>query len=125
VGDTVVFLIANYANTGGAGQAYTMAQSPGWAGTGTGGYEQSPTTTMEYLTNVSNAFQRIDVFGNVPFPLPNSEYFMTFFKVITWQWSFMTGYEMFYWIVCAPFVVMGVLSMILLAYGLIRGNLTI
>lgn len=99
--------------------------SADWAGTGTGGYDQSPITTLEYLMDVSNSFTTTEVLGFVPIPVPNRDYFDSLYKVITWQWSFMDGYEMFYWIVCAPFVMMGVLSLILLAYGLITGNLTI
>ena len=128
--DTVVgvgelTLTAVYAQTGGAGVAYTMQASPGWAGTGTGGYASSPTTKLEYLMNVSNAMQRIELLGAIPFPVPNGQYFDTVFEVITWQWSFMDGYGMFYWIFCAPFIIMGVLSMILLVYGVLTGNLSL
>jgi hypothetical protein len=122
---TTLELTTQYNAIGGANQSYTMAASPGWAGTGSGGYAQSPITTLEYLTNVSNAFQRMPWLGNIPMPVPSPEYFQTAFKVVTWQWSFMDGYAMMYWILFAPFVVMGVLSMILLVYGLITGNLSI
>lgn len=122
--DTLV-LYYPYSSTGGAGHAYTMAVSPGWAGTGSGGYNESPITTLEYLTNISNAFQKLPILGNIPVPVPNPEYFKSAYKVVTWQWSFMDGYPMFYWIFLAPFVCMGVLSMLLLVYGIISGNLTL
>jgi hypothetical protein len=125
VNNTELTLYSPYTGTGGAGLAYTMAVSPGWAGTGSGGYSESPVTTLEYLTNLSNAFQRLPLLGNIPLPIPNGEYFKAAYKVVTWQWSFMDGYEMIYWIFFAPFVVMGVLSMILLVYGIISGNLTL
>ena len=125
VGTTQIYLYSPYLGAGGAGVAYTMAVSPGWAGTGSGGYDQSPTSTLKFLTNISNAFQKLPVLGNVPLPVPNPEYFKSAFKVVTWQWSFLDGYAMFYWIFCVPFVVMGVLSMILLVYGIISGNLDI
>lgn len=118
-------LYSPYPSTGGAGHSYTMAVSPGWSGSGTGGYEESPITTLQYLINVSNAVQRLPLLGNVPLPIPNPDYFKAAFKVITWQWSFMGDYQLFYWIFCAPFVVMGVLSMILLVYGVLTGNLSI
>lgn len=120
-----LLLYSPYTGTGGAGLSYTMAQSPGWSGNGTGGYSESPVTTLEYITNLSNAFQRLPLLGNIPLPVPNGEYFKSIYKVITWQWSFMEGYAMFYWIFCAPFVVMGVLSLILIVYGIITGNLTL
>ncbi len=122
---TSLTLTAVYAQAGGAGADYTMQVAPGWVGTSGGGYAQAPITTLEYLTNVNNAMQRIELLGGIPFPVPNTEYFNTIFKVITWQWSFMAGYGMFYWIVCAPFIMMGVLSMILLVYGVLTGNLTL
>jgi hypothetical protein len=68
--------------------------------------------------------QRNSILGVIPFPVPNGEYFNTAFEVVTWQWSFMEGYEMFYYIFCAPFIIMGVLSLILLVYGILTGNLT-
>lgn len=125
VGSDVIYLYTPYTGTGGAGLAYTMAVSPGWAGSGTAGYGQSPVTTLEYLMNISNAVQRLPLMGNIPLPIPNNEYFKSAYKVVTWQWSFLDGYEMFYWVFCAPFVIMGVLSMILLVYGIITGNLAI
>lgn len=121
---TSLHLVSVYAHTGGINQAYTMQASPGWAGTGGGGYATSPTTKLEYLTNVSNAIQRIELLGAIPFPVPNGKYFTAAFEVVTWQWSFMTEYMMFYWVFCTPFVVMGVLSMILLVYGILTGNVS-
>jgi hypothetical protein len=125
VGTTQIYLYSPYLGAGGAGVDYTMAVSPGWAGTGSGGYDQNPITTLNYLINLSNAFQKLPVLGNIPLPVPNPEYFKSAFKVVTWQWSFLNDYAMFYWIFCVPFVVMGVLSMILLVYGIISGNLDI
>ncbi len=122
---TTLTLAAVYNGAGGNNIAYTMAASPGWAGTGTGGYGTSPVTKFTYLLRVSNAFQRLPILGNVPLPVPNSEYFTTMYEVVTWKWSFMEGYDMVYWVFLAPFVVMGVLSMILLVYGIISGNLTL
>jgi hypothetical protein len=121
---TNLTLTALYAQAGGAVKAYTMQASPGWAGTGTGGYGTSPTTKLEYLIKASNAVQRIELLGVIPFPVPNGEYFSTAYEVVTWQWSFLEDYDMFYWIFCGPFIIMGVLSMILLVYGILTGNLS-
>ncbi len=121
---TSVWASVNGTSVNATNKAYTMQASPGWAGTGTGGYGSSPTRKLEYLTNVSNALQRIEVLGAIPFVVPNSEYFNIAFEIVTWRWSFMEGYGMFYWIFCTPFVVMGVLSLILLVYGILTGSLT-
>ena len=122
---TNLTMTAVYAYTGGAGKDYTMQASPGWAGTGTGGYGSSPTSKLDYVMNISNAVQRIELLGAVPFPVPNGEYFDTVYEIVTWRWSFITEYEMFYWIFCVPFVAMGILSMILLVYGVLTGNLSL
>lgn len=116
-------LYAQYPSTGGAGMNYTMAAAPGWAGTSTGGYAESPQNVIKYLTNINNVATKSTVFGVIPMPAPNPEYFKTIFKVITWQWSFLPDNSMFYWVFCAPFVMIGMLCMILLVYGLITGNL--
>ncbi len=125
VNNTEITLYALYAEAGGAGHNYTMQPTPGWSGSGAGGYSESPVTTLQYLLNVSNAVQRLPLLGNVPLPVPNGDYFNTAFKVVTWQFSFLEDAAMFYWIFMAPFCIMGVLSMILLVYGIITGNITI
>ena len=122
--NTHLELASNYWGAGAVNAAYTMATSPGWAGTGTGGYNTAPTQTLTYLTQISNAFTRLPILGNIPFPVPNAEYFSTLGKVLTWKWSFMEGYDMIYWIFFAPFVCMGVMSLILIAYSVLVGNLT-
>lgn len=130
--NTQLVIYGAYSQIGGNTKSYTMAASAGWAGTSStqSGYQSlAPTTTLDYIFNISNAFQKNTILGNIPLPLPNQEYFKTVFKVITWQWSFMYNTDgtmalgMFYWIFCAPFVAMGVLSLIVLAYGLLVGNL--
>lgn len=123
---THLTLAAVYNETGGAGKDYTMQAAPGWAGTGTGGYATSPVTKLEYLLKISNAWQFIEILGGaIPFPVPNMDYFSTAFEVLTWQWSFMDGYEMIYWIFFVPFIVMGVLCMLLLVYGILTGNISL
>lgn len=123
---TLLSLMAVYAEDGGANKNYTMQASPGWAGSGTGGYGTSPTTKLEYILSITNAVQRIELLGAIPFPVPNDDYFKAIFEVVTWRWSFLIpDYEMFWWIFCAPFVAMGVLCLILLVYGVLTGNLTL
>ncbi|KKK50991.1 hypothetical protein LCGC14_3119490 [marine sediment metagenome] len=128
--DTVVnnielTLVTVYTEPTALGQPYTMVASQGWTGTGTGGYAESPVTTLQYLLDVSNVVQKTQVLGAIPLVTPNGDYFTTAFKVVTWQFAFLEDAAMFYWIFLAPFAIMGVLSMILLVYGLITGNLTL
>ncbi len=111
--------------TGSAEQiADAGAQAGKWAGSGTGGYTQAPTTTLDYILNVTNSFQRLPFF-DITIPVPTShEYWSSVYKIVTWRWSFMEDYDMIYYIFCAPFVVMGVFSLIMIAYGIITGNLS-
>jgi len=126
---TNLTLTSVYAQAGGVGKAYTMQASPGWTGSGSGGYAQAPITTMQYLTNISNIVQRKAFLGSLAFPVPNADYFRAAFKVVTWQWSFLfnpdgtMAYGIFYWVFCAPFVIMGVLSMVMIIYQTIFGTL--
>lgn len=127
VGTTQLFLYTEYLEAGGAGLAYTMRPTPGWAGssTGTGGYSTSPVSKLEYIINLENAFQRVEVLGFIPLPKPNGEYFKTIFQIITLRFSFIIdNYEMIWWIVLLPIVAMGVLTMVLLVYGILTGNIS-
>lgn len=119
VGNTELTLDSIYNGAGGSG-TYTMATSLAWEGSSEGG------TTLDYLLNYKNAVQQLPVFGGLPIPVPNSEYFATWFRVITLQFYFMqgTGYTMVYWIVLFPFAMLAVLSLIMLFMALIRGNIT-
>jgi len=116
-------LYTAYTSTTAAAVVYTMTPTPGWAGTGTGGYASAPQTKLQYLIDMGNLTQRNTLFGNISMPVPNQKYFSTAFEVITWKWSFMEEADMLYWIFCAPFVIMGVLCFVLLVYGIITGNL--
>ena len=113
------------------GSTFEFHDTPAeWAGTGTGGYSESPVTTLDYLLDVKNIVQKTEIMGAIPMMMPNQEYFETGFKVLMWQFSFLydtTGemaYGLVYYIVFMPFAVMGVLSLILLIYGTISGNLS-
>ena len=93
-----------------------------WTGTDTTS-EYATINTLEYLMNIDNAAQETDL-GIVSIPLPNNEYFKTVFKVATLQFSFISGdYNMFYYIVLVPFVVVAVVSIVILFVGMIRGNI--
>jgi hypothetical protein len=85
-------------------------------------------TQMEYLINIKNAVQQLPVFGGIPLPLPNPEYFGVLWDTITLQPvrdMFDTGgFVIFYWIVIIPIVCMAVYALVSLFMGVIRGNLT-
>lgn len=94
-----------------------------WTGTDATS-EYATISSLEYIMNLSNATQEVDL-GVLSLPMPNTEYIKTIFRVATLQFSFISGdYNMFYYIVLAPFVVVAVLSLVILFIGLIRGNIT-
>jgi hypothetical protein len=106
--------------TGSAEQiAAAGAQAGQWAGDAGGGYEQSPITTLDYILNFSNSFQRLPFF-DVTIPIPsNMDYWEAVYKVVTWRWSFMEDAAMVYWIFCAPFVAMGMLALLAFVFQLL------
>jgi len=112
------------------GSTFEYHTSATWAGnsTGTGGYDQSPVTTLEFLMNINNATQRTEVLGVIPMITPNEEYFASIFRVISWQFSFLydtngnLAYGLVYYIVFLPFVLAGIIALVLLVYGILTGN---
>lgn len=120
--DTLV-LYAPYIEAGGGGHDYTMQASAGWAGTGSGGYGTAPSSDLAVIMQSINAIQRNPILGIISV-VTNGEFWGAVFHIITWQWSFMEGYGMMYWIFLFPFAAMGMLSVLLLAYGLITGNIS-
>ena len=113
-----------YLQAGGAGLAYTMQAAPNWAGTGTGGYATAPMTKVQRLIGTWQAHQDLPLLGRLVLVVTNGDFWSTAWDMVTWQWSFMDGYEMLWLILFAPFVIMGILSMILLIYGVLTGNVT-
>ena len=123
VGSVVVFLYTPYSGDGGAALDYTMRPTPGWAGTGGGGYTSSPLSVLQDMMYANQAEQKNALIGAFTMII-NPKFWGAVYKMVTWQWSFMDGYTMFYWIFLFPFVAMGFLTMLLLVYGIITGNLS-
>ncbi len=94
-----------------------------WSGSGSGGYSQAPKTTVEGLINGNTATQRLAAVGPVSFVSSTFNWFNNAFKVLTWRWSFLEPYPMLAWILTC-FGAMGFLSLFMLIYGLIRGNVS-
>lgn len=81
---------------------------------------------LDFLFDIKNASQKLEILGfETPIPIPNGEWFNTAFEVITLRFSFIINdYEMVWWILLMPISMMGMLGMVLLGVGLIRGNIT-
>lgn len=81
---------------------------------------------LDYLFNIRNMTQKLEVVGiETPIPIPNPDYFQALFEIFTLRFSFLVGdYEMVWWTVFMPIAMMGMLSIVLLGVGLIRGNIT-
>lgn len=122
-------LYSPYSSTGGAGLVYTMAVSPGFVGSGTGGYTSTPVETFSTLMDAQIAVQRSPIIGAFSV-ITNGEFWASVGKFVFWQWSFLynadgtMAYGLFYWIFLFPWVAMGMFSMLLIIYGALTGNLT-
>ena len=93
-----------------------------WVGTGEGGYTEAPRSTLEVIATAFDAVQRNPVVGGISM-ITNPEVWKAGYKIVTWQWTFVQDMPMFYWVFLFPFVAMGVLSVLLLAYGVLTGNI--
>ncbi len=94
-----------------------------WAGSGTGGYSQSPKTTIEGLMQGSSSTERLPSVGNVSVVTSVTNWFSNAFKVLTWQWSFMKDFPMVQFLLTS-FGAMGFLSMMMIVWNIIRGNVS-
>jgi len=118
-----VLLGSTYDGYGMAGSAYA------WAGNATaehaGGYAESPATIIDYVSNFTNSYQRINLVGNIGMTLPvNQEYWGAVFTMATWRFSFIEDYPMVYWIVFLPFTIVAMMSIFVLIYQVLTGNLS-
>ena len=108
------------------GSTFEMHTTPAtWAGTGSAGMTVSPATTLTYLFDFKNAVQQAPIFGGLPLPIPNGEYWSAVKRVATLRFSFMTpDYNMFYWTIMFPFAIFAAASALLVFWGAIRGNIS-
>jgi len=106
------------------GSTYDYNNSPTtWAGSGTGGYAENPQTTMNNLGQANQATQQLPLVGPVSFIVAGANFFMSLFKILTWQFSFVQNFAIVSWILTA-FGVMGLASLVILLFSLIRGNVS-
>jgi hypothetical protein len=94
-----------------------------WGGSGTGSYSENPQETMTNLTNANQAQQQLPLTGPISYIVPLINFFGSWFKIITLQFSFLQGYQLFQWLFGA-IGVMGLVSTFTLIYGVVRGNIT-
>jgi hypothetical protein len=102
-----------------------------WAGSRTdqsfnkGGVGQI--TDLQYLLDMKNAVQTVNVLGVIPLPVPNGDYFSVAWHIMLLRFSFIVGNsygDMFWYIFLMPFALMGIAGFILTMMSIIRGNLT-
>jgi hypothetical protein len=107
------------------GSTYDGASSTNgaWGGTGSGYYSENPRDTMTNLTNANQATQQVTQTGPISYLVPLANFFSSWFRVITLQFSFLQPYPWIQWLFSA-IGAMGLISTFTLIYGLIRGNIT-
>ena len=83
-----------------------------------------PITKMETVMQIFKSEQKVPVLGTVVALVTCSDFWDVVYQSVTWRWSFLEDFELFYWIFCFPFVLMGIFSVILILYGILTGNLS-
>lgn len=83
-------------------------------------------STLNYLFDIKNVTQKLTILGwETPIPIPSGDYFSTLFGVMLLRFSFIIkDYNMLWWILLMPIALMGLLSLVMLGVGIIRGNIT-
>ena len=95
-----------------------------WGGSGTGGYvNETPVSTLNYLSNFNNVIRDTTIFGVITLPVPNTEWFKTLGRVMVWNFQFLTGGAMmFYWIFILPITIMLIGTILWSLVAIIQGN---
>jgi len=101
---------------------WTFDGSAAWAGTG--GYSISPVATLGNVIASAQAHQQLPLIGKIAFVVFNPNFWVALFGIATLQFTFMTGLGFIYFLVITPFAVLSIISIGLLIYGMIRGNIT-
>jgi len=99
---------------------WTFDGSAAWAGTG--GYSASPVATLQSVIASAEAHQSLPLIGKIAFVVFNPNFYSALFGIATLQFTFMTGLGFIYFLVITPFAVLSIISLGLLIYGIIRGN---
>ncbi len=95
-----------------------------WGGTGSGGLVgTTPQDLMGGLMNGNVASQKLPLIGDVSFVVASAGFFLSLFKIIFWQFSFIQGFPIVAWIF-AFFGVMCFWAMCSYLLSMIRGNVT-
>ena len=90
---------------------------------GADGSTANNSATLSGLESGSETTQQLPLVGNIPFVTPTVNFITSVFKIITWQFSFVEPYPMIQAIFTA-FGTMGFLTMLMIVYGMVTGNLT-
>ncbi len=114
----ILFIYVTLTFLGSTFEEHTTAGGD-WAG------NVEATNTLDFLFDIKNMRQKFEFLGfEASIPIPSGEWFSTAFEVMTLRFSFIVeDYEMVWWIVLMPIAMMGLLSMVLLGVGIIRGNI--
>ena len=79
--------------------------------------------TLGALASGSEVSQKLPLVGNISFISAGIDWVSSAFEIVFWQWSFVEPYPMLQNIFTA-FALMGLLTLIMIVYGMITGNLT-
>jgi hypothetical protein len=81
---------------------------------------------LQYLLNIKNAFQTIQVLGVIPLPVPNMNYFKVLFSILLLRFGFLVSNpygELFWYFFLMPFALIGMAGLVLTFLAILRGNI--
>ena len=100
-----------------------------WAGSGTGSGQVAPSETLQNMGQGTEATQQNAIAGVIKIVF-NGNFWESVYRIVFWHFSFMYDTSgnfvggMFYWIFMFPFVAMGLLSILILGWSILRGNIS-
>lgn len=102
---------------------WTFDGNATWAVTGGVG-NSNPILNMQNVIASSQAHQNLPLIGKVAFVIFNPNFYVALFGIATLQFTFMTGLGLIYFLIITPFAVLSIISLGVLIYGVLTGNLT-
>jgi len=90
-----------------------------------GAWETS-NSSLQTMANIAQGSQNLSLFGIIALPVQVPGWISSVYQIMTLQFPFLMsgGTSMFYWIVLLPIAICGVACLLMLFYGMLRGNIS-
>ncbi len=105
------------------GTIFSVTYNGGTTLAGTSSYTENASTTISNLQSGYSSSEVLPLVGKVSFISSAWGFIQSAYNAVTWRFSFLEPYPMAYWIISC-FGTIGFLSLLILLYQAIRGNIT-